>query len=79
MGGMTRTLENRIRISPALAKLAKLSEPSMFIGDRQRKEKSKPPKCKLSSSKLLRRRTKRNIDAKIDSGNEPALWNPDVH
>lgn len=37
MGGMARTLENRIRISPALAKLAKLSESNMFIGDRQGK------------------------------------------
>lgn len=37
MGGMARTLENRIRISPDLAKLAKLSESNMFIRDGQGK------------------------------------------
>lgn len=64
MGGMARTLENRIRISSALAKLAKLSESNMCIRDRQ--GRGKLPKSKLSSSHLLRSRTEKNVDANTD-------------
>lgn len=62
MGGMVRTLENRIRISLALAKLAKLS--NMFIRDRQ--GTGKLPKCKPSSSNLFRSRTEKTVDASTD-------------
>lgn len=65
MGGMARTLENRIRISSALAKLTKLSESNMFIEDRRGRRKL--PKCKPSSSNFFRSMTKKNADANSDS------------
>jgi hypothetical protein len=64
MGGMTRTLQNRIRLSQAFAKLAKLSASNTFTRDKQI---CKLPKCKLSSSKSFRRGTENNVDSKIDS------------